>query len=272
MEMIHSVQNTLIKETKKLQQKKYRDEKGCFLVEGVRLVEEGLASSCLTEVFYDDTLLETARGRELLHKIEQHNSQNPVRTLQCHLVSPQVIKALAETETPQGIAAIALKKTLTLDSLPPGGNLLLIVDGLQDPGNLGTMIRTAWAAGVQAVICLPQTVDPYNGKAVRSTMGGIFHIPIICGPDWPLVSRWCRSRRYQLVAGNLEGEKYSNVSFSGKAALVIGNEGQGLMSVGYGEVDLNVRIPLLGGAESLNAAVACGILLYEIIRQRGRRR
>lgn len=263
MEIITSAQNPLIKETKKLQQKKYREEKCQYLIEGVRLVEEAYKTGQIVAAFYDDTLLKTSRGMALLHTIESEN-------ITLTEVSTQVLSTLAETETPQGIVAVLQKQSFGLAGFTPSqSGVILICDGVQDPGNLGTMLRTAWAAGVDALVCLPGTVDPYNGKTVRASMGGIFHVPVYLAPDWQELQQWLRSRNYQLVAGVPEESKnYARVKYDKKVALVIGNEAQGLINIKNEAVDIRVSIPLSKGAESLNAAVACGILLYEIARQR----
>lgn len=266
--IISSGENPLVKETKKLKLKKYREERGEFLIEGVRLVEEGLKSGRLKGIFYEETLSCTVRGRQLLHIIEQ--SARDKKIAFSHRVTLPVIKALAETQTPQGIVAVAVKDPVSLASLNrvKSEELLLVIDGLQDPGNLGALVRTACAAGAGAVICLPGTADPYCGKAVRSTMGGIFRIPVINGVEWDYLREWCRENDYCLAAGDLNAEvEYFSVAYPEKTALIIGNEGQGLLNVTPEEVDFRVKIPLKNGVESLNAAVAGGILLYEIMRQ-----
>jgi TrmH family RNA methyltransferase len=256
VEKIISAQNTLIKETKKLQQKKYRDLTKKYLVEGIRMVEEGLQYDILESFFYDETIYKTERGSKLVHKIEDYvKTQN----------------RLTETETPQGIVAVARQKITELFSLTQDkeAGLILIIDGIQDPGNLGTLLRTAWACGTQAVICLPGTVEPFNNKAVRATMGSIFQVPLIINESWTNIYNWCNKHEYKLVAGDINGETdYSQVLYPPKVALIIGNEGQGLLSVSSDQVDYKVKIPLLNGVESLNASVAGGILLYEIIKRK----
>ncbi|MDX9871439.1 MAG: RNA methyltransferase [Clostridia bacterium] len=269
MEKITSVQNTLIKETKKLQQKKHRELQQKYLVEGVRLLEEALKTDVLESFFYDETLLKTARGNDLLQKILEY--QVSVSHTNVHEVTEAVLKDLAETETPQGAVAVARQKHASLEGLrrDKADGLLLILDGLQDPGNLGTLLRTAWACGAKAVITLPGTAEAYNGKVVRATMGSIFYIPVVPDVSWEDVFNWCREEGYTLAAGDMAGEKlYTEVAYPPKTALVIGNEGQGLKNVRAEELDCRVRIPLANGVESLNAAVAGGILLYEIIRDK----
>jgi|CZCB01.1.fsa_nt_gi TrmH family RNA methyltransferase len=264
VEIIQSRQNALIKERIKLQQKKYRQKTGLFLVEGLRLVEEALAAGSLAEVFVDESAGDTDRGLKLLQQSGQ-------RAVACYQVKREILRALAETESPQGMVGVARQTRVDLTALPLEHGLLLILDGIQDPGNLGTIWRTAWGAGVDGIFCLPGTVDPYNSKTVRATMGGIFHVPVLAGPEitWSMLRHWCAERDYQLVAGDLGArKKHYEVAFRERVALVIGNEAQGLLTVPVADLDERVKIPLQKGAESLNAAVACGILLYEVIRQR----
>ena len=143
--------------------------------------------------------------------------EKPVREKETpflYKVRPQVIKALAETENPQGIVAVARMETVppALFEVGGGGKPLLVIDGLQDPGNLGTLIRTAWGAGARAVVCLPGTADPYNGKTVRASMGGIFHVPVITGAEWERLREWLRHNEYCLVAGDPAADTvYSSV-------------------------------------------------------------
>lgn len=263
MEIITSTQNQSIKEAKKLQQRKYREAHKLFLVEGIRLAEEALRAGYGERFFYSQELLQTKRGQALFQDLlTMLPNQGAIIE-----VSSAVLQDLAETETPQGIVGIARQQNTNFAHLKPQEkSLLLIADSVQDPGNLGTMLRTAWAAGVAAVICLPGTVDPYNGKTVRASMGGIFNLPVFSGVGWDKVLEWCKQQGYQIVAGSVQGEDYYSVKYAGRVALIIGNEGQGLIQVKPSEIDLEVTIPMDPKAESLNAAVAGGILIYEIIR------
>lgn len=262
MDIISSPQNQLIKETKKLQQRKYRESQKLFLIEGIRLAEEALKAKVAEKFFYSLEMLQTERGQTLLSNLQ---AQMPAKAI--IEVSSNVLHTLAETETPQGIVGVARQQDSEICKLEPGNkSLLLIMDSLQEPGNLGTMLRTGWAAGVTAVICLPGTVDPYNGKTVRASMGGIFNVPVFSGISWDKVEQWCRQQGYQIVAGGLQGKDYYKVKYAQRVALVIGNEGKGLTQVQADEIDVEVTIPMTPKAESLNAAVAGGILLYEIIR------
>lgn len=268
MEKIISLQNTQIKETKKLQQKKYRDLHRKFLIEGIRMVEEGLQYGVLETFFYDQTICKTVRGSELLSRIIEYT--NSRQNTACYEVSGEILANLAETDAPQGIVAVAVQTKAELSSLTlkKDNGLLLIIDGLQDPGNLGTLIRTAWACGTEAAVCLPGTVEPFNGKVVRSTMGSIFRMPLI-EETWDNMHNWLKEQGFSSVAGDIAAvDEYSRIAYPAKVAVIIGNEGRGLINVKLEEIDYRVKIPLYNGVESLNASVAGGILLYEIIRQR----
>ena len=248
MEIINSPQNIFIKETKKLQQKKYRESKDEFLVEGVRLIEEALKAGSLKRVFYEKSLFNHTRGRELFNRFEQMRTAGSLEY--CQEVTPIVLKALAETQTPQGLVAVAAKRHTTLAELSTTAErgLLLIVDGVADPGNLGTLIRTACAAAAEAVICLTGTADCYNAKTIRATMGAVFTVPLIIGEEWLNVGKWCRDKGYRLVAGDAKGKlDFFSYSYPKKTALIVGSEGQGLTAVNPAEVDAFVRIPLSGG-------------------------
>lgn len=259
MEEIQSIHNNLVKESKKLTQRKYRDKQGKFLVEGIRLVEEALRAGSLATVFYDDILLASPRGQELLHNINENKTK-------LHKVKTKVLQELTETDSPQGIVGVAYKKEIDLSEVTKG--ILVITDCLQDPGNLGTIIRTAWAAGAVALVCLTGTVDPYNGKTIRSTMGGIFHLPILTKIQWSDMYKWCMNNRYKIIAGDISAQtEYYNIDYGERTALIIGSEGHGLINAEVSQLDCLVKIPLKNGAESLNAAVACGVLLYEMLRQ-----
>ena len=262
MEVISSRQNALLKERCKLHQKKYREKTGLFLIEGIRLVEEAVKAGQVKEIFVEDSLFNSERGRKLFNIIDN----NSLRSFQ---VNKDLIKVLADTESPQGIVGVIQQKKLKLSDVRIKNGLVLILDGLQDPGNLGAIWRTAWAAGVDALFCLPGTVEPYNSKIIRATMGGLFHVPIVTDVEWTFLRQWCQEEGFELVAGDLRAEESPfTVNYAERVALLIGNEAKGFLTVNLKDVETRVKIPMQNEAESLNAAVACGIMVYEIIRQR----
>ncbi|MEH6941569.1 TrmH family RNA methyltransferase [Bacillus sp. JJ722] len=248
MKFIQSIQNDKVKEWKKLTAKKGRDKAKQFIVEGFHLVEEALKKDYANLLIVDEN-------------IEIPNGWN-VDNQEIYRVSSAVAKALAETETTQGIFAICDQKQLNTTSY----SRVLLLDGVQDPGNIGTIIRTADAAGVEVVVCGDGCVDVYNGKALRSTQGSIFHIPVIKGD----LQEWIPKLQAQgitVYGTSLQNAMdYRDVQLDEKYALVMGNEGNGVSDVILQQCDQNLYIPIVGEAESLNVTVATGILLYQFCK------
>lgn len=245
MKYIHSSKNPQVKQWKKLHTKKEREKTGTFLVEGFHLVEESLK--------VDDLVIEIIVSEEVEIPTRINYGSVPITT-----INKEVLKELAETETTQGIFAVCKQPTYEIAM----GKTYLLLDAVQDPGNLGTIIRTADAAGIDAVIVGNGSVDIYNSKVLRSAQGSHFHLPIIRGE----LSEWIK----KLKASNISiygtalenGTIYSKVSPSESFALMVGNEGNGIQAELLNETDQNLYIPILGKSESLNVAVAAGILLY----------
>lgn len=248
--MIESVHNSKAKRWVELQQKKGREKYGAFLIEGVRLVEDALQSNAPVEAVIwqgDKTFPFLAK---LPPSIEQWQ------------VSEAVMKKISTTEQSQGIVAVVAmerKKVKDFD-----GDLLLLVDGVQDPGNLGTIIRTADAAGVDMVILGEGTVDLYNPKTVRSTMGSLFHLPIVSAPLTQAIAD-LKNKGVAVIASSLATDRwYDQVQYGQRVALIVGNEGSGIRQEILALADQLVKIPIYGKAESLNVSVATALMLYEI--------
>ncbi|MCM3716010.1 TrmH family RNA methyltransferase [Halalkalibacter oceani] len=247
MRRIDSSKNEQIKAWKKLHTKKGREKAGQFLVEGFHLVEEALRASIKvnTVLLTDETI---------------PPQEWPLAELDVIMISPQVMKELAETETPQGVIAVC-ELPETPDAEITEGKYLL-VDRVQDPGNLGTMIRTADSAGLTGVIVGDGCVDIFNGKLIRASQGSIFHLPVLKGDlvDW--VER-CKQAQIPVFGTALKGaSSYSAIEPQRDFALLMGNEGEGVSEELLELTDQNLYIPIYGEAESLNVAVATGILLY----------
>ncbi|MCP8967402.1 TrmH family RNA methyltransferase [Ectobacillus ponti] len=245
MKRIDSPQNARAKQWKKLLTKKERDKSGLFLVEGFHLVEEALKADVVRELIISESV-------EVPHGWDTRNAE-------LYLVSEALAKGLSDTEAPQGIFAVCGKPEA--DILVQDGRFLLL-DGVQDPGNLGTMIRTADAAGLTAVILGEGTVDLYNSKVLRSTQGSLFHLPVIKGrlEDWV---HKLRDNGVAVYGTALEGAvPFTEAPAGGSFALIMGNEGSGVRPELLGECDRSLYIPIHGAAESLNVAVAAGILTY----------
>jgi TrmH family RNA methyltransferase len=256
MEIITSAQNQWIAETRKLQQKKFREERGQFLVEGLRLAEEATKAGIVQEVYYHESFGDMERGAALLNEL----SAQARRFFQ---LSVKVLNTLAETETPQGIVCVCSQRQISIKDFQPSHGLVVAADGIQDPGNLGSILRTLWAAGGEGMLCFAGTTDPYGGKCVRASMGGVFHVPVFIDLSWATVGRWALEQGYTVIAADAGGgTDYRKLTWPDKTLLCIGNEARGLVSVPPDEVAERAFIPLAEGAESLNAAVAAGILIF----------
>ncbi|MHB8172405.1 MAG: TrmH family RNA methyltransferase [Thermincolia bacterium] len=257
--MLTSVQNSQVKNIKGLYQKKNRDREKVFLIEGVRFVEEALdAGVAVDTVIHSPRLVNTFRGEELLHKAEKAG-------IQLLEVSDHVLDHLADTENPQGIMGVLPQ--LAQGAVPEVEGLVLLVDGVQDPGNLGTIIRTADAAGAKAVLVGDGTVDIYNPKTLRSTMGSLFHLPVI-RVKAPEVLVMMKEQGWRVAVADVQGkEEWFQADFSKPTVVVVGNEVRGPGEEILELSDVRLRITMPGKAESLNVAIATGVLLFEYIRQ-----
>lgn len=237
------------------------------MLEGVRLVEEALAAGLEFQgALVSPDLARTARGQALVAELAS-------RAIAVDEVGARTFGQLAGTETPQGILAVVAPRVWTPEdvSAAPGG-AVLVVDGVQDPGNLGTLIRTAHALGAAATVMLRGTADPMNPKALRAAMGATFRHPVLPLDDAPFI-KWARDRGLTLWAAAVDGVPLAralDAAQRGKEliAVIVGNEGAGIRPQLNAVAALRVAIPLASGAESLNVAVAAGILLYEVLRGR----
>ena len=263
--MITSVQNPKMKYIKKLSQRSFRQKERKFVVEGVRLVEEALQSSWRTETFvYASRALENPRAAQLLELAREKGAE-------LYEVTEGILAELADTETPQGVMAVLWQPDYTLaDVLPIGQQpLVVVVDGVQDPGNLGTIVRSADAAGASGVLLLKGTVDLYNPKTLRSTMGSVFHLPVVAADAVDEAFAYLTGVGITLVVGDpVGGVPAFEANLQEAVGIVVGNEGSGPRLEVYNYRHSKVTIPMPGRAESLNVAMATSILLYEAIRQR----
>lgn len=246
MEHITSLKNPKVAAWKALKDRKGRRESGCFLVEGRKMVEEALASA-----FDVETVL-VQEGMELPDGLTM-----PVYELPAH-----VLAAVCNTKTPQGIAAVVrMKEQSAL------GKHIVVLDGVQDPGNVGTIIRTADAAGLDGVLLSTQCADVFSPKVLRATMGSIFRMNLRTTDDLPGELTKLREKGYSILSSQLDGTPfYEREKVAEQFALVIGNEGNGVSEQVQQTATHRVRLPMRGGAESLNAAIAAAIMMYELMR------
>lgn len=261
---ITSVHNPRVKQWTELQSRKGREKQGRFLIEGVHLVQEALRSDLIPEVLaYSDERAEACA--ELL----QEAAGQGVERVQ---VTEPILAKCTDAETPQPVFAVVPKlpwRPADLLSASERDGLVVVIDGIQDPGNLGTIIRSADAVGASGVLLGKGTVDLYNPKTVRSTMGSLFHLPIVQGD----LAQWlpeASARGIQVATTRLEDAvSVYDCDFRRPTWFVIGNEGQGVSAEVQQLVQHHVRIPMQGRAESLNAAMAATVVLFEAMRQRG---
>lgn len=255
---ITSIHNSKVKSWMKLKERKHRNREKLFIVEGIHLVQEALCSGIKVEVVAYD--IDAGIPDELVGYDQ---------TTQWIAVTDIIIRNCSDTKTPQPVFAIVNKPTASIDSLLAVANsLVVVVDGVQDPGNLGTIIRTADAVGADGVIIGTSTVDLYHAKTIRSTMGSLFHLPIIEG-DLSKLLPLAQASGIRLTSTSLQAT-HSCYRYDYRPAtwLVVGNEGQGISPDVQALVHDKIVIPMRGQAESLNVAMATTILLYEAMRQR----
>ena len=241
-----------------LQRRKARERQSLFVAEGIRSVEELLRSTLsIRGALATRQLAESSRGRVLMGQMQS-------RGILTEEVGFEEFASAAETESPQGILAIGVVPQTALADLPPTASMrLLVLDAIQDPGNVGTILRTAAALGATATFSLPGTVDLWNAKVVRSGMGAHFHHLCFSG-DWEGVEAFRRDRGVAVWAADASGEPLEGSSPPAKLALIVGNEGSGLSSLPRSRADRIVALSIGGAVDSLNVAVAAGILLYEL--------
>lgn len=273
MEPVRSVHNPFVSYVQKLKKRKFRDQEGKFVIEGVRFVEEALASGWpVLGVAYCAEVLNNPRGARLVR-------ESVARGARAVLVAGNVMSAMASTESPQGILALCGVSPLDLEGIPgkgpnagSGNSILVVVDGVGDPGNLGTIVRSADAFGAGGVVITRGTVDLYNDKTLRSTMGSVFHLPVVQNVSPPDLRAYLKGRGMDLLMGVPEGGlPPDRIDLERPLALVVGGEAAGPSGEILSLPHTAVTIPMPGRAESLNAAVAASILIYEIARRRAGR-
>jgi TrmH family RNA methyltransferase len=262
------INNPQVKYVRRLANHHFRDKEKKFLIEGLRFVEEAINSTWPVEMLvYSKKIMDNPRAEHLLKTAGFRN----VSLLE---MEEKDFGELAETATPQGIIAVATQRGQSLEDLKTGDGpaLLVLVDGVQDPGNLGAIVRSADAAGAGGVILLKGTADIYNPKALRATMGSIFHLPVIQGVSAQDILFYLKQRGIKTVAGDPHGSRLLfEIDLKVPCALVAGSEAGGIGENLKENVDDLARIPMPGRAESLNVAISASIMLYEALRQRGAR-
>ena len=260
---VTSRENKTIKYLHSLSDPKRRKQEGAFLIEGVKMVGEALREPGRVRLFVAAPTLSTGKGKLLLERAETEH-------VDILWISERLMDALAESKTPQPVMAVVSMKEHTEEVLVrPDRGLFVIAHELQDPGNLGTIIRTAEAAGAAGVGVTQNTADPYNAKAVRASMGSILRMPVVRINDLHDCIGRCKQNGFQTVALALSGSRtHFDLDLKKPTAMIVGQEGGGLPEEIVRHVDYRVRIPMSPVIDSLNVATSAAVFLYEALRQR----
>ena len=279
MEIISSKDNKRIKYIRSLLEKgNIRKKNHQFVVEGIKLVDEALEYGKVLEVvcaesLYNELISGDLSGNRLLAENDKNITSYVKKGSSLLVVSDMVFKSMSETKTPQGILAVVempdyglLDKGFLEQAYTKNGKIkLLVLEDTADPGNLGTIMRTAEAAGVTGVIMGKGTVDIFNPKVVRSTMGSIFRLPFAYAEDLKETIQKLKTQGISFYATHLKGKKsYKDIKYSDSSAILVGNEARGLSDEVADLADTYVLIPMQGKVESLNAAVAAALMMYEV--------
>ena len=259
MQRITSKENEFIKHIKKLKDKKYREMKNEYVVEGIKLVTEAIQEKVLIKqiILCDDCEKNIAIPKEFMYEIAKY---------ECIYVTENIFKYLSEVQTPQGILAIISKDNGNI-SIDYTQDIIVALDEIQDPGNLGTILRTIDSIGLTQILVSKGTVDAYNPKVVRSTMGAVFRVNIIECEDLKQTLKEIKKHKFKIVVSSLQAEQTIYDICYNKKVILIGNEANGVKQDIQEFADEKIKIPMLGKTESLNASVAAGIILYEYVRQ-----
>ncbi len=257
--MINSTSNKQIKNLIQLQTKaKARREQQLYVVEGIRMYRE-IPKECLVKTYVSESF----------YNKEQNRAQ--LRGDETEVVADHVFAAVSDTKTPQGVLCVAKQQRYSLDDmLHTEKPLLMMLEDIQDPGNLGTILRTAEAAGVSGIIMSSGTADIYNPKTIRSTMGSLYRMPFMVTDDFTKTIHILQEKQVKIFAAYLTGSvEHTKADYTSACAFLIGNEGNGLKKETAQIADSCVRISMEGQVESLNAAIAATVLMFEAKRQRG---
>ncbi len=259
MQVITSKDNEIVKNIRKLKEKKYRDEKGVYIVEGIKMIEEAIEENVKIEriVICEECIESADIEQKLMYEIAKYN---------CVYVKENIFNMLTDVSTPQGILAVIAKPGKDTNILY-NQDIVLALDGIQDPGNLGTILRTVDSVNLKQVIVTKNTADPYNPKVVRATMGAIFRVNVIETDNLVETLKEMKRNKFKVVVTSLDTtNSIYDIEYK-KKVIVIGNEANGVSKDVQEIADNKVKIPMLGKTESLNASVATGIMLYEYVRQ-----
>ena len=257
---ITSKDNEIIKHIKKLKEKKYRDQYNEFIIEGTKMIEEALEEKAKIKsiIICDDCKNQGAIPSDLMYEIAK---------LDCIYVSEKVFNTITDVINPQGIMAVLEKPVSSENVIDYNNEIILALDGIQDPGNLGTILRTVDSIGLTQILVSKGTADAYNSKVIRSTMGAIFRVKVIETENLVKTIKEIKKHKITVYATDLRTDKSIYDIDYNKSAIIIGNEANGVSEDVLKEASERIKIPMLGKTESLNAAVATSVILYEAYRQ-----
>lgn len=261
MQLITSKDNEIIKNIKKLKDKKYRNEQKEFIVEGIKLIQEAIEEKAKIKMIIvcEGCVEEGSIEQKLLYQIAKYN---------CIYVTEKVFSSITDVKTPQGMLAVIEMKESEEKTINYDEDIIFVLDGIQDPGNLGTILRTIDSVGLTQIIVSKDTVDAYNPKVVRSTMGAIFRVRIIESQDLIRTMRNIKKHRFEIIATSLStNNSIYDIDYN-KKVIVIGNEANGVSKDIMNIADDKTKIPMLGKTESLNAAVSASVIAYEYVRRK----
>ena len=260
MQIISSKDNEFIKHIKKLKEKKYRDLNKEYVVEGVKLIKEAIEEKAEIKQI---VICDNCQKSDIIPKAIMYE----IAKFECIYVTENIFKLISDVNTPQGILAV-IGRNSTEAEIDYNQDLIVALDDIQDPGNLGTILRTVDSIGLTQILVSKGTADSYNPKVVRSTMGAIFRVKVIECEDLAKTLEEVRRHKFELVITSLQTENsVYDVNYN-KKVIVIGNEANGVEKEIQEKADIKIKIPMLGKTESLNASVATGIVLYEYVRQK----
>ena len=260
MQVITSKDNEIIKSIRKLKEKKYRDISNEYIIEGLKMIEEAIEENVNIKkiVVCEECLKDSEIEQKFLYKIAKYD---------CIYVSDKVFGFLTDVVNPQGMLAV-IEKEGAEDKIIYDEDIIIVLDGIQDPGNLGTILRTVDSVGLSQIIISKTSADAYNPKVVRSTMGAIFRVKIIEAENLVETLKNLKKHKFKVAATSLEGsESIYNMDYK-KKAIIIGNESKGVSNEILEIADSKIKIPMLGKTESLNASIATGVILYEYVRRK----
>ena len=260
-EIITSSKNEKLRNVALLQKKKkLREEQGLFVIEGLRIFEDALRSApeCIEQIYVSAGFTESEEWKNIC------SGENAGYTASAKIVADDIFDRICETVTPQGILCVMRMKEYNYPDIPK--DRLLLLENIQDPGNLGTMVRTAEAAGISGIIMSHDTVDIYSPKVTRSTMGSIFRVPFLYSEDFCETIDMLKKDGVTVYGAYLRnGKPYNEVNYKAPCAVLIGNEGNGITDETIARVSERVYIPMCGQIESLNAAIAAALIMYRLV-------